>query len=376
MQYAHGLRRTGADVWWMERVSPDGDPSHGVVEQLDFRLRTFLRTIRRFGYADRLILYQAEPHAPGLPWEPIFMSRDRAESIVRGADLLVNFDYRIEAELVASFRRSALIDIDPGLLQFWTHHGQLSLAPHDVYFSTGATVGTPEARFPDCGFQWHKIQPALAHELWPYAANPSCTTFTTVSSWWGDEWITDGVDYYENNKRVTFSQFWDLPRRSDKRMELALYLGPGDRDDVARLRKGGWSVRHSSEVAATPLAYQAYVQGSRGEFSCVKPSCIRFQNAWLSDRTLCYLASGKPAVVQDTGPSASLPSGDGLFRFSTMDEAMAALEDVDARYDYHCRAARELVEAHFDAGDVAHRILEIALGHVTPGEAGAASVRA
>ena len=107
--------------------------------------------------------------------------------------------------------------------------------------------------------------------------------------------------------------------------------------------------------------YRDYIQKSRGEFSCAKPSCMRLANAWISDRTLCYLASGKPAVVQHTGPSGFLPDGEGLFRFRTPDEAAQALRAVESDYDRHAAAARALAEAHFDAGRVVGRVLERAL---------------
>src|SRR4029450_12408287 len=113
--------------------------------------------------------------------------------------------------------------------------------------------------------------------------------------------------------------------------------------------KRGWRVRESRSVSSTPWDYQHYIQGSLGEFSCVKPSCVRFQNAWISDRTLCYLASGKPAVVQHTGQSAFLPNGHGLFRFTTMEDAIDALATVNNDYRRHCLAAREIAETYFDA---------------------------
>ena len=109
--------------------------------------------------------------------------------------------------------------------------------------------------------------------------------------------------------------------------------------------------------------YRAYIQKSRGEFSCAKPSCMKFQNAWISDRTLCYLASGKPAVVQNTGPSSFLPNGEGLFRFSTMEEAVAAFSAINADYERHCRAARAVAEAYFDAKQVLADMLNAALHH-------------
>ena len=127
------------------------------------------------------------------------------------------------------------------------------------------------------------------------------------------------------------------------------------------LESHGWRVHHARDVAGTPEMYQDYIQRSRGEFSCAKPSCMKFQNGWVSDRTLCYMASGKPAVVQDTGPSSALPNGLGMFRFSTMEEAADAIEKVNADYVKHCRAARELAEAYFDATTIARRILEMSL---------------
>src|SRR5206468_11832698 len=128
-------------------------------------------------------------------------------------------------------------------------------------------------------------------------------------------------------------------------LELAIYLkGRLDAPDRDLLERNGWRVRHALEVARTPDMYRTYIQASRGEFSCVKPSCIEFQNAWVSDRTLCYLASGKPVVVQDTGPSAFLPNGEGMFRFSTIDEAAEALATIDAHYERHCQTARAIAE--------------------------------
>ena len=204
-----------------------------------------------------------------------------------------------------------------------------------------------------------------------------------MSSWWGDEWITDKKGIcYENNKRVTFLDFVALPRMTRARLELALYLGdhPANVDDRpapagfsashpfmtdaqhrSLLQSYGWNIRHATEAAGTPELYRAYIQGSRGEFSCAKPSCMKFQNAWVSDRTLCYLASGKPAVVQHTGPSAFLPIGEGLFRFATLEEAAQALASIDACYERHCRAARDIAESLFDGKQVVETILNHAL---------------
>src|SRR5262249_28493782 len=125
-----------------------------------------------------------------------------------------------------------------------------------------------------------------------------------------------------------------------------------DAEDRRGLQQRGWHIRLSSEVAGTPEAYRSYVQNSRGEFRCAKRSCVRFQNAWVSDRTLCYLASGKPVVVQHTGPSCFLPNQQGLFRFSTPGEAAEAFDAINSDYAGNCRAAREIAETCFDSRQV------------------------
>jgi hypothetical protein len=194
------------------------------------------------------------------------------------------------------------------------------------------------------------------------------------------EWVNDGNGgFYDNNKRVAFLPYLGLPRLAGREFELALCLDEsaeseararktayadyeGDAADRKRLESHGWRVRHAYDVAGSPELYQHYIQSSRAEFSCVKPSCIRFRNAWISDRTLCYLATGRPAVVEDTGPSAYLPNGEGLLRFTALEEAVDAVRRVDADYARHCRAARALVESHFDAKVIVASLLNRALG--------------
>jgi hypothetical protein len=195
--------------------------------------------------------------------------------------------------------------------------------------------------------------------------DPQCAAFTTVAGWWSGEWIKETVDghevLYENTKRVAFLEFAGLPQLTSQPLELALLMARNDGDERQLLEGHGWRVHDSRDVAGTPELYQAFIQQSRGEFSCAKPSCMKLQNGWVSDRTLCYMASGKPAVVQDTGPSSILPNGLGMFRFSTMEQASEALRTVNADYARHCRAARELTEAYFDAKTIARLILNATL---------------
>jgi hypothetical protein len=354
MQYALGLRRLGCDVYWLENFRPSGD-----MDRDQAVLETFFDRMRRFGLDGRIIIYETlSSNGDVLKCEFTGMSREAAEAVFERADLLLNFHYAIPPEFLARFERTALVDIDPGLLQFWISRRQLSVPPHDYYFTTGETVGTPEARFPDCGLDWTRIRPSVCVEEWPFLLQPDAEAFTTVSNWDSDDWIVDAQERYENTKRVAFLEFLELPRLTSQPLELALYLRTEqDLEDRRLLEEHAWRVRQSSEVASTPEDYRDYIQASRGEFSCAKRSCLKFQNAWISDRTLCYLASGKPAVVQHTGPSAILPNGEGIFRFSTLKQAAKALAAINSDYERHSRAARHLVETYFDAKDVLRTIL-------------------
>lgn len=360
LQYVLGLRQLGCDVYWLEGLRTDGDAGPAAAALATFRAR-----MEPFGLRDKVILYGTRglKPSPGAPTEYLGMSRDEAEAVLARADLLLNFHYAISPGLLARFQRTALVDVDPGLLQFWISRKQLSVPRHDFYFSISEHVGQPGSRIPDCGLDWIPIRPAVCLERWPYRFDPNCEAFTTVSIWDSDDWVVDGDQEYENTKRVAFLEFADLPRLTRQPIELALFLRT-EKDAAERrdLEKRGWRIRPSKEVANTPEAYQSYLQQSRGEFACAKPSYVKLATAWISDRTLCYLASGKPAVVQHTGPSSFLPNHEGLFRFATLREAAEAIEAINADYEHHCRAARNLAETHFDARLVVGKILNSILG--------------
>ena len=363
LQYALGLQAVGCDVHWLERLEPPGPGWEGVDASLTEQTRLLAETLSRFGISNKPILYTSESER-GEPFRPTYIgvTAGEAEKTFKRAELLLNFHQQIHPELLAQVRRTALVDIDPGLLQYWISSGQLQVPDHDVYFTIGETVGTPAATFPDCGIDWVHIPPPVFLGQWPFSPRSDAAPFTTVSSWHGHEYILEGDGFWDNNKRVSWLRFIELPKLTDQPLELATFFGHKDASDRLDLERNGWRVRHAPDVADTAERYRSYVQSSRGEISCAKPSCMRFQNAWISDRTLCYLASGKPAVVQDTGPSSNLPDGSGLHRFSTAEEAAAAIGAVNAAYDRNCRAAREIAESLFDATRVATRILERALG--------------
>lgn len=349
-QYADALRRLGCDVWWLEELTAEaGSAADGE------RIATLREHLRPLGLEERVILYRWEDD----PAEPTYLTVPAAEArrALERADLLLNFDYRMPRRLLDRFRRTALVDIDPGLLQLWWHHGRLPVGPHDVYFSVGENL---DHTVP--GVAWTHSPPVVSLDLWPYRFDRAARVFTSVTSWSSDTWVTllDGSTI-DTNKRLTYLGFAELPRRTHLPLELATVLGRGEDADRGLMEEHGWSLQSASDVAGTPEDYRGYIQRSRGELGLAKPAYVLLGNAWLSDRTVCYLATGKPAVVQDTGASSYLPVGRGLLRFSSVDEAVAALAEVDADYAGHCRDARELAETHFSATRVVTRMLHHAL---------------
>ena len=364
LQYLLGLRELGCDVYWLEAFRTKGRK-----EQEAAALSTFRARMEQFGLAGKSIIYVTNSKKPSAqaPTEYLDMSRHAAESVFEKADLLLNFHYAISPAFLARFRRTALIDIDPGLLQFWISRGQLSAPHHDFYFTVGENVGKPGGRIPDCGLDWIHIRPPVCLKHWPCSWDPRCEAFTTVSNWDSSDWVVDGDEEYENTKRVAFLEYADLPQMTRQPLELALFLKrPRDLKERKEMEKRGWRICNSRDVTSTPEIYQTYVQQSRGEFSCAKRSCMEFQNAWVSDRTVCYLASGKPVVVQDTGPSAFLPNGEGMFRFTTLEQAVRAFEAINSDYERHCRAARKLAEMFFDSKQIVGKILNCALNDGAP----------
>jgi hypothetical protein len=350
LNWALGLRSLGCDVTWLETVNPNTPPAtlQNLLHHLKIRLK-------EYGFQSiSLCPWNDDPLSPAATAGCI-----NVESSA-GADLLVNMVYGIPSTVVSRFRRAVLIDIDPGLTQIWVSKGQIHLAPHDIYFTIGETVGRTEAPIPNCGLEWRYTPPCIALDWWPVHAASEKSSFSTVSHWHMDEWIEDENGWYKNDKRSGFLPFIDLPRRTNHSLELALCMKDGE-DDWKTMLKRGWKVRNALKIASTPQDYQHYIQKSRGEFSCAKPSCIRLRNAWISDRTLCYLASGKPAVVQHTGPSQFLPECEGLFRFRDMAEATQYLDIAESDYDQQCRFARRLVEQHFDARKVVKKLLQDAI---------------
>jgi len=351
-----GLRRLGCEVYFVEHirsgtcVSDAGTPAPF---EESANLRYFRDVMRRFDLEGRASLVcdeGREVHGPGY--------RDVLE-IAASADLLVNISGHLTLEPVRRrVRRTAYIDLDPGFTQFWHAQGTARLAAHDFYFTVGENVGTPGCPIPTCGLRWWPKRRFCVLDQWPVSRGGDPNRLTTVAAWRGDFGPIEHQGRRFGLKVHEFRKFITLPRRAPQTLEIALSIHPADAADLAALEAHGWRIADPREVAADPLAFRGYVQGSGGECSVAQGIYVETGSGWLSDRTVRYLASGKPALVQDTGFSRNYPVGDGLVPFRTLEEAAAGAERIARDYDRHARAARALAETYFASDAVLPGMLD------------------
>jgi hypothetical protein len=344
LNWALGLRAIGCDVVWLEAASDEPDPA---------AVATLAERLGSVGL-DRLCVTTANADArPGL------VSVEEAGS----ADLLLNLAYAVPPELVARFRRSALLDLDPGMTQSWIAAGDLDLGAHDLYLTTGEGIATGTAPVPDCGLRWLYAPPCVALDVWTAAPPADEAAYSTVTHWWGDgSFVAPDGRVIDNSKRASFLPYLEVPASAGVRAELAVAADDLE-DDAALLREHGWSLADPVHAAGTPARYRSYIRRSRGEFSCAKPAYVALSTGWISDRTVCYLASGRPAIVEDTGPCRLLDDadGEGVFRFRDPAGATAALAASERDYTRQCALARALAEHSFDACRSGSRLLELCL---------------
>jgi hypothetical protein len=364
MSWVTGLRRLGFDVYFVEVIAPEscvsarGDRA-GLAESVN--LDWFRRVTDSFGMGDRsaLVLAGGE-HCAGIPWRQLL-------EVAESAELLVNLSGHLTLEpLLRRIRRKAYVDVDPGFTQFWhaDPNTPFDLAGHDFYFTVGENIGSPDCPIPTGGIRWRPTRQPVVLEDWPVTAAPEPGRFTTVASWRGPFGPVRFGDRTYGLKLHEFRKFLALPRRvrdtagAELYFEVALDIHAGDAKDLAALRENGWRVTDPKELAGSPPDFRRYVQGSGAEFSVAQGVYVETNSGWFSDRTVRYLASSKPALVQDTGLGRHYPVGLGLVPFHTPDDAVAGVERIAADYDNHCRAARALAEEYFDSDKVLGRLLE------------------
>jgi len=355
LQYALGFMRLGHEVFLLERanyanacfdpqrqaMSDDCRPGYARVHEL----------LARFGLDRNLIFESADG-------ELIGCDRASLDALFRSADVLIdggNHGAWLE-EADAAGLPTVLIDGEPGFTQMKMVQAQADgtmLPVFDFYYSNGANIGTPDSSAPDAGKSWRHVFNPVDTESYPLIPPPSSGSFTTVMNWQSHEPMNfDGQTY--GQKDVEFARFEDLPGRTNAPLEVAV----AGQVPEQQLRAQGWQLRDAHEVTDTYDAYRSYIAGSLGEFSVCKNVFVATRSGWFSDRSAAYLASGRPVVLQDTGFSAHLPCGEGLFAVSSVEQAATALDTIMSDYPRHARTARELAETYLDTRLLMGRVLD------------------
>jgi hypothetical protein len=273
------------------------------------------------------------------------------------ADLLVNVSGNVRSRTVRRrFRRTLFLDIDPGFTQLWHEQGIEEISHHDAYATIAANIGSRDCRIPTCGLKWISTRPPVVLDEWPLARG-GFDRFTTVATWRSP---FGPIEPY-GLKHHQWRNFVHLPTETGLAFEAALAIDPADAADRNILDAQGWQLIDPA-VAAGPDGFRDYVRGSGAEFSVAQGIYVETRSGWFSDRSTRYLAAGRPVLVQDTGFTQTLPAGEGLVAFRTLDEATAGARAIADDYERHARAARAIAEEHFDSDVVLAALLAEVLG--------------
>jgi hypothetical protein len=375
LQWLLGLRRLGCEVFLIDQLSRGSCVgATGAVTSFGRSLNVayFREIIEMFGlHGSAALVYEDGKAVEGATRAEL---HERAES----ADLLINIAGKLGWDsLLRRIRRKAYIDIDPGFTQFSgaSASGDSTLDGYDLYFTVGENVGKAGCLISTRGIPWRPIRPPVVLNEWPVSPKGDASRFTTVATWRGRPFGSrahGGRSF--GLKADEFLKFVDLPPRVEQDFEIVLNLNapkpllpdgpyppplePRERREVKLLQQHGWRLVDPRLAAPDPLAYRRYVQQSGGEFSAAKGIYVQTQSGWFSDRTVCYLASGKPVLVQDTGFGRTLPTGEGLVPYRTLDAAVAGARRIARDYPDHCAAARAIAEQYFGSDRVLGRLLD------------------
>jgi len=351
LNYLLGFRRLGVECFWVDHVGPINPLKQP--HSLQYLMARFDRLTRDFELQNNYcVVYNNGELYFG-------MDEEEYRQLATEADLLVSISGHLPpSSPLVEIPRRAFVDVDPGFTQIWAHQTDVGLGRHNFFFTVGQNVGRREFTIPTQGIDWLPILPPVVLDSWPPNIDERCDRITSVADWRGSQEAIFGDQYY-GGKREQFIRFLDVPQKAGRRIELALTIGQHDYEDLGLLDGHNWRVREPYMYAGDPESYREFIRYSRAEFSVAKSGYVKCNSGWVSDRTACYLASGKPALVQSTGFEWCLPTGQGLLTFRTPEEAVAGIASIDNDYLAHCQAARQIAERCFDSDLILGSLLEV-----------------
>jgi hypothetical protein len=349
LQYVLGLRRLGHEVLFVEQLDAPGDAPLAQSGAAAY----FENLARDFGLEQSsALVVTGTRETVGLPYSEL-------AEFATGADVVLDISgYLTDESLLGPAPVRAYLDLDPAFTQLWQDQGiDMRFGGHTHFVTVGQAIGTPACDVPAAGVEWIPTLPPVVLEQWPRATEIRHDALTTIANWRGYGSVQHG-DVHYGQKVHSLRLFMNLPQHTRERFVLALAIHPDEKKDLELLDRGGWELVSAEAEAGTPQQYQRFIQGSKGEFGISKSGYVLSRCGWFSDRSACYLASGRPVIAQETGFSRFLPTGEGLFAFSRGEDVLEAIARIEADYERQARAARRLAEQQLDSDVVLPRLLE------------------
>ncbi len=364
--YLLGLHLLGHEVLYLEESGwPEScyNPiNHNYNDDPQVGLQAVQTLINTYGVNAKVCYVNRDTKTVyGADWQEI-------KQMLRTADLLLNIGGVCWLPEFLLCKHRVLIDMDPFFTQIGTFAAEGRKEYH-AYFSYGVNIGQPDCSIPSDGIEWLPTVPPVVPEIWKSSIltpedsgeERADSPFTTIANWNAYGGVTYKDKHYGQKDRE-FMRLLELPSYCSQKLELALAGRDAEIAEVTKsLQAAGWLVRDGREISASLSTYRTYLIGSHGEFSVAKQAYVKTRSGWFSDRSVCYLAAGRPVILQDTGFSDWLPTDCGVLAFSSLESAIDCIERVNADYSAHCLAARELAKKTFSYKVVLPRLLEMAI---------------
>lgn len=356
LQYLLGFKSLGWEVLFLDQLQPemcvDAAGKLCAAESSE-NVRYLFEVMKGFGLeSDFALIYNKGQRYFGV-------SKSKVLERVQHAALLINvMGYIDDVEILQRAPRRVFLDTDPGYGQMWRALGLADLfVNHHDYVTIGENIGQPDCTIPTCGINWITTPQPIALEQWPSQSVSALGRLTSIGSWRGAygpieyQGQTYGLRVHE------FRKFMELPQLTQQPFEIALQIHNEEKQDLERLRVNGWALADPAIVARDPWIYRRYIQTCKAEFMVARNMYVQSNCGWFSERSMCYLASGKPVLAQDTGLARLYALGKGVLTFSNLEEARNAVTELSRNYGMHAKAAREFAETYFDAKKVLPRLL-------------------
>jgi hypothetical protein len=366
LQYILGFKQLGWRVLFVDALEASmcrdkqGVPCRP--EQSE-NLRYFLEVMEQFGLQeDFALLTDGGNHIIGQQRPAI------AERVRRSAFLLNVMGFLRDEAILEQAPRRVFLDTDPGYGQMWQDLGLATMfCGHDCYVTIAENIGQPQCAIPPCDIDWLTWRQPVVLSQWPARPPAANGAFTSIGAWRGPYGPIEYRGTTYGQRAHEFRRFLELPRRTGERFEAALAIDTSDCRDMERLVASDWSITDPAMVAGSPFVYRDYVGRAKAELMVARNMYVQAQCGWFSERSICFLSSGRPVLAQDTDVRHLYPSGVGLILFDDLDEAVAGADAISGDYELHATAAREIAEAYFDSDQVIPQLIEKVLAPAAVG---------